>query len=262
MGKIKRCVIVGGGNSIQEGIEKGLWKKLENEVTFGVNEAFKFFHPTAITFVDWTFYKCRWEHMLNYPLVIGKFDPAIGFWYRGKGGHKYQKCPKEDTLEMIKGSGKYFGKESIKKGIYSGVLAGLFTTTLAIGLGFDEIYLLGFDMDQKDGKTHFYQNMNDVGDFIGENNEHRTGVGFNVSGDFNTGVFNNNDDYIQKFWTPYLEDSDIKIYNVSMSSRIRTFEKIDYDNFFKRIENNEKIDQAQIREEIRNKIKEQRDSDI
>jgi len=47
---MKRCVIVGAGNSIAEGVEKGLWDKLKNETTFGINEAFQFFDPTAITF--------------------------------------------------------------------------------------------------------------------------------------------------------------------------------------------------------------------
>ena len=259
---MKRCVIIGGGNSIQEGIDKGLWDKLKNEVTFGCNEAFKFFSPTAITFVDWTFYKCRYKHIHNYPLVIGKHNPAIGFWYRGKGGTKYQKCSEGATLEMIQGSGKYFGKDSLKKGVYSGVLCGLFTTTLAIALGYDEIYLLGFDFGQKNGKTHFYQNMNDVGQFIDENNQERTGVGYNIRGGFNTGVFNNTDEYIQQFWTPYLEETDVKIYNVSMNSRIKTFDKITYDSFFERINDGQRIEQDKIRKEIRIEIQEQRDSNI
>ncbi|MCK9542964.1 MAG: hypothetical protein M0R03_13135 [Novosphingobium sp.] len=256
MDQVKKCVILGAGQSMQEGIEKGLWTKLDNIATFGINEAFQFFNPTLITFVDWTFYRDRFDKIKNYPLVIGINNPAIGFWYTDRKRGSYQKCAKGDTLVMVNGSSEYFGKESLKKGCYTGVLAGLFTTTLAMALGYNEIYLLGCDMGQKDGKTHFYQNNNKgIGNFTDENNVERTGVGFNVCGHFSTGVYNNTDAYIQDFWKPYLTDTDVKIYNVSMNSRIDTFEKITYDEFFKNIENEEKLDQNKVREQIRIKIK-------
>lgn len=256
---MKKCVILGAGNSMNDGINKGLWTKLDNIVTFGINESFQFFNSTLLTFVDWTFYRDRFDKVKDFPLVVTLDNPAIGYWYTDRQKGRYQKCPIADSLVKVKGSSVYFGKESLKKGVYTGVLGGLFATTLAIALGFDEIYLLGFDFSQTNGKTHFYQNNTEgIGQFKDENNVERSGVGFNKFGQFATGVFNNSDKYIQDFWKPYLEEKDVKIYNVSMNSRINTFEKITYDKFFERIKNEDPIHQEKNREEIRNKIQKER----
>ena len=40
---MKQIIIVGGGTSIKEGISKGLWSKLDNKYTFGLNYSYKYF---------------------------------------------------------------------------------------------------------------------------------------------------------------------------------------------------------------------------
>ena len=248
---------------MKEGIHKNLWSKLQNKITFGINESFQFISPTAITFVDWTFYRDRFDLIKDFPLVIGKHDGKIGYWYTDKQKGHYQKCPKSDSLIMIPAHSEYYGKESLKKGVYNGILAGMFTLTLAIALGFTEIFLLGFDMTDVNGLTHFYQNNDKgIGQFCDEDNTERTGVGYNNNGLFNTGVFNNDEKYIQQFWKPYLQEKDVKIYNVSMNSRINTFEKITYDSFFERIQNEKEVNKNSIREKIRNTIKNAQNNSI
>ena len=140
-----RCLIIGSGNSISEGLQKGLFTEIKEECAFVINWGYHDFPATVNTFVDHEFYQQEKNNIDPLGLIIGRFDPKIG--------------KVEDNTILLNGSGYYFGKKSIEKNaIYSGALSGLFTLTLAISLGFREIMLLGYDFCSINGLTHYYQN--------------------------------------------------------------------------------------------------------
>lgn len=221
---MKQLVIIGGGTSIKEGISKDLWKKMRNRFTFGLNYSFKYFpNPTAQLFVDDKFYIDEKQKMKNLSLIIGK-------------KHKITKMP--NTI-MLQCKSKYI--RNLKDGIYKSTLVGLFALSLGIYiLEEGEIYLLGFDYSaqgkDKDGRdcTHFYQ-----GDIkhrgIGKTNYYTA----DKRADRDFGVYKN--------------EKKVKIYNISLNSKINIFPKISYDKFFSLL-NNEQCNQNKLRQYIKEKL--------
>ena len=231
----KQLVIIGGGSSLSEGISKGLWKKLENKFTFGLNYSFNHFIPTAQIYVDKDFYEKQIKNGLQkLPLVIGKY-------------HKDNKKIQTPNTITIKAISNY--NRNIKHGIYKSSLVGLYALTLGIYLldrmeGDDkEIFLLGYDYSSqgKDKKgrenTHYYQEDPKL--------QHRG------CGKINYYVTKNR---AQKDFAPYKEIKDIKIYNVSMNSHIPTFPKITYIQFFSMLTTRPQ-NQVQLRTWIRTQLK-------
>ena len=236
MNSSNRLIIVGGGNSISEGIEKGLWNKIAKEYTFGINSAINFYEPTIPIFCDWYFYKDNKEALDKYYLVIGKFDGKIG------NTPKYQ-CQKGDNLVMLKPHKNYHGAQSWEKGFYSPILTGCFALTVGIALGFKEIYLLGYDFTELKGKTHFYQNdsLNNqqIGKIIDKNGQMRCGIGKDDRGKYRTGCYNKAPEIYFNEYKKVKEN--INIYNVSIGSKISTFPKISYTQFFKVLEEEPRV---------------------
>jgi len=241
-----RCIILGSGNSISQGISLGLSNYIENNVTFGINESIKFFDTTAVTFMDWCAYRDRFELYSQHPLTIGCFDNHIGNHIEGA-----TPCPKHDSLILLHWSGKW-NDNPLKNGLYAANLCGGFTLSLAIALGFTEIYLLGFDMVEINGRTHYYQGIEGAGIYNDFEGKSRTGVGKNEKGEYNSSLYNNSDKEINANWDIFQKVfATVKIVNVSPKSRITTFPKMDYPTFFKTIGCNSKINHFRIQEEIR-----------
>ena len=140
-----RCLIVASGNSLSEGLES-LKPFLEKEVSFIINFNHHYMKGTVNTFCDDEYYVQEKPFLDNVGLVIGKNNIKFG-----------KTLPVGDNLILLEAAGRYFGSKSWEKGFYSGALTGLFTLTLAIALGFKEIFLLGYDFSAIGGKTHFYQ---------------------------------------------------------------------------------------------------------
>jgi len=244
----KRCIIIGSGNSLTEGFEKNLPKLLQNEIVFTINEEFRFFKSTLTTFVDWTFYKCRYNLLKYHPMVVGRWDHHIK--------NKEYCCEILPQLILLPSCSKYLGQDSWKKGFYTGKLSGLFTLTFAIALGFEKIFLLGFDCKSINGKTHHYEGISGFGQFVEENGKPRNRMG-KKNGIYNTGIFNKKKkDFNQDIWDNYKPELEkIQIYNVSSDSIIDTFPKITYDDFIVKIkENSSNINQDLIRKEIKKHI--------
>lgn len=345
----KRAIICASGNSIQEGLDKGLLSILENECSFIINFNHHYMKGTVNVCCDWEFYSQEKPYLDKLGLVVAKLDQQL--IARNIVGNNTILCTP---------SGYYHGKASIKKGIYSGALTGLFNLTLAIALEFEEIYLLGYDFCEINGKTHFFQdNKEGIGIVRKEAGEpgqfmNTTGIGREPSDPtlYKTGCYNDkperlynvyhptefleinlneNDwkamlvdiqtnkkkvfnifleqylseeewrfikkisqsqkerqDYIdyheyKKFviiainkmikdfginkvsniFHPYLREFHdlkkelqyIKIYNVSPQSKIETFPKLTYDEFFEKLKNNPiKIDQEKARQTIKKEI--------
>lgn len=222
---LNQLIIIGGGASIKEGLAYNLWNKIKNRFTIGCNFAYHFSEFTILTYVDSSFYNKNIEDLGKIPLIIGQ------------GKKLDEKLNNTLTIPCISNYNR-----DLKKGIYKSSLVGIYSLSLGINL-LDEgiIFLLGFDygaqeIDKKNRPlSHFYQNEI----------EHR-GIGkikwYAMEGraDKDFGIYKN--------------ESKIKIYNVSPLSKINTFEKIDYNTFFKLLDNNQ-YDQNTLRSYIKEKLK-------
>ena len=263
-----RAIVLGAGASMREGLwdkpisEMPLWSAIKSECTFGTNSIFEFYTPTVLTFVDYWFHSSHKKRLDKLPLIIGADHP------------NKKKAPKGDNLTLLPTSGTtYYGRNSFERvlketengrrkvmraGIYNSQLAGIFTLTLAIALGFKEIYLLGFDFGGK-GKTHFYQEDDISKQVVGVNVKDKkkvSGIGRDEDGNYKTSCYSNDDPRI--YFDAYKEETKrVHIYNVGLKSRINTFEKIDYPTFYRHLENNpEPILHARMRNDIRDFIEE------
>jgi hypothetical protein len=135
----------------------------------------------------------------------------------------------------------------IKKGIYKASLVGIFALTLSIYLLEEgEIFLLGYDFGGKNTdrdkrgriNTHFYQST-EKGSL-----QHR---GFGKV-NYYRGCKRGHHDF-----GCFRDLERIKIYNVGLESKLEEFDKIDYKEFYNKL-NDEKINQDKIRENIRKKL--------
>jgi len=227
MNKPNELIIVGGGASIPNDHNIGLWKFLSTRFTIGCNYAYKFYTPTIECWCDKEFYKEEKENMTHLPLIIGKEHEGLN--------------PTPNTIMLKTQDCGYY--RDIIHGVYKSSLTGIFALTLAIYLlDIGTIYLLGYDFSEKrtsdftkqfktvherlavgekDEKgrevTHFYQNDKDI--------NHR-GVG-KIS-------YYNTEWRVKKDFDIYKDEKKVKIYNVSQSSRIEAFETITYAEFFQK----------------------------
>lgn len=227
MNNPKQCILVGGGSSLEEGIEKGLWEKLNGKFTIGLNFSYNFFSSTINTYVDSSFYNANLEDIKKMPLIIGQ------------GRNLKNKQP--NTI-IIPSNSVY--NRDLKGGCHSAKLCGIYSLSLGIYL-LDEgdLFLLGYDLgaikkeldDKKRKITHWYQGKKD----------HR-GVG-KVS-------YYEAKDRGEKDFGCFRQEKKIRIFNVSPLSKINVFPKLSYDEFFQKLDK-EIYNQEDLRTFIREKLK-------
>ena len=131
--------MIGGGASLKNFD----FSRLKNEITIGINYAFKFFDPTYLIWCDERVYNQNKEEIDRLKSI--KYAPS--WWI---GGH----------WQDVKGfqiTTIFYGKEGLVKGLFGGKpeacwMTGTLAISLASALGYSPIYLLGFDGD----KTHFH----------------------------------------------------------------------------------------------------------
>jgi hypothetical protein len=217
-------IIIGGGVSIKKEIENGLWQRLQNQFTLGLNYSFKYFDSTFQTYVDDTFLKDEYNNLISLPLLVGT---------------KSKLLKESENIITLDSSSKY--DSTLKTGVYKKMLCGLFALSVAVYLKPKNIFLLGFDncsitnnIINKRIETHFYQN----------NLVHRgTGkVGYYS--------YENRADIDFK---PFEKQKNI--YNISLNSKINTFPKIGYSIFYQMLDNKVQ-NQNKLREEVKTKLKE------
>ena len=249
--KPSQLFIIGGGPSLNEGIEKGLWKKLENKFTINMNFGYMYFNGTILTFVDSEFYngyqgkkRIKWkdkeerrlEHIENIkkmPFMVGQDIEDI--------------TEVRSNTILLKTGPTYYGRKSIHyNSMYKANLCGLFSLTLGICLlDVGEIYLLGFDsgpiawIDKNTPYTHFCQKYPDA-------IKHR---GFKQISYYQ-------DRHEERDFGVYKDDPKIKIYNVSLASNIpdTVFPKITYETMFSLINSEENYSQDALRLSLRDDI--------
>ena len=265
MDNSKPIIIGGSGNSIpflnsrynHNGFKNGLDLELEEIIksnySIGLNYFYKYGCETTFSCSgDWQFYMDNLEDLKNIPMIIASEDPQL---------QNNKKSRIHDNTILLKHSGKYFGKESLKQGVYSRQLIGLFSLSLAIALGFKEIYLLGYDCCEINGQTHFYEGVVDLNEHSkvyvnGQLKDKRykfRGVGKNNKTEYKTSTYNHKDMINKKWFKPFTEEKDVKIYNVSSDSVIKLFPKLSYYEFYMRIKNNH-VYQPEARQEIKDFI--------
>lgn len=154
----KPCFIVGGGPSLKDFD----WQLLKGRRTIGVNRAFEKFDPTIIFSMDTRF--------LNW-MVQGEYARSMA---DGAAMHeKFKKSraykvwlatytlslPKEFFIVKVRINYDYGIKAFTYKmtdGIGHGNNSGYAALNLAVCLGADPIYLLGFDCKHENGRSHWH----------------------------------------------------------------------------------------------------------
>jgi len=145
----QRCFIIGGGESLKNFD----FSKLKNELVIGVNLAFKKIDCQINFAMDYNLY----EWIINGKLgatTKKKFEDYEGYpvWL-DTVGYNYPK-----NIFVLPGSTEFGLSSSLSKGIVTCTNSGFGALNLAICLGADPIYLLGFDMKGKDGKQVHWHN--------------------------------------------------------------------------------------------------------
>jgi hypothetical protein len=204
-------IIIGGGASVSEGIELGLWEHIKGQEVWSLNYAFKSmpYLPTKQLWVDTTFFRNNTLALENLAKQgvechVKKNDKYV--FLNNLIQHETTRKPEEKDKTYIGGLG----------------FCGMFALSLAVKGQYKRIFLLGYDFgtpNQGDTNTHFYQGKVD---YIS------TGVGRPQV-------------YLNTFTTPKKDVKefdlykDYPVYNVSMRSHISSFPKITYEEFFKLI---------------------------
>jgi hypothetical protein len=237
-----QLIIIGSGYSLKEGIKMGLWNTLRDRFTLGINFIYRDFIPTSLCCIDNTFYQEGCTNFLpeqkeihkntikSLPLIINRYKKNVPIFPNTIG---------------IKHSSTYC--RDLSCGCYNDVLAGLFTLSLGIYLlDVGEIYLLGYDFGPSEGK-----------DSQGRALTHYNQEEFTHRGTGRTEWYLN--PLKEKFkhevlFAPYETETKVKIYNVSLNSRIQTFPKISYQEFFRRL-SPETYNQNNLHQYIKEKLK-------
>ncbi len=245
MNKPNQLVLIGGGTSVKEGISKGLWNKLNNRFTIGCNYSFNWFISTFQTYVDGNeqkdFYYKERNNMKDLPLIIGN----------------KLKIPLLPNTIGISGATTYH--RDLLHGVYKVSLSGIYALSLAIWLlDIGEIFILGMDYGElrKKDFEKFATSPQELGELTVKDEKGRAMTHWYQGKLEHRGIGQvshfNSKGRVDKDYSIYEKEEKIKIYNVSLVSKIKQFEKISYDEFFKKLDNN-KYDQTELRQWIRKK---------
>jgi len=147
--KDQRCFIVGGGESL-----KGFdFSKLKGELVIGVNRAYEAIDCTINFAMDHTLYEWITKGELG-PNAKEKFEDFKGFTvWLDSAGYNYPK-----GIFILNKSGSRNISYSMKKGLGGESNSGFGALNLAVCLGANPIYLLGFDMKGSNGKASWWHN--------------------------------------------------------------------------------------------------------
>lgn len=217
---MKTAILIGAGTSINEGIELGLWDKIKGLDIWSLNYAFKImpYCPSRELWVDISFYRNNIQELNNL------YNNGVKCYT--KQSHHYTHIP-----EIIRYNATRDPKKIDDKTLFIGRmgLVGFFALSLAVKEQYNTIFCLGYDFGcttYEDRYTHFYQNKIKV---------ESTGIG-------NISVYrqlNGNVKPEVKDFEVFLQ-SKSKIYNVSLFSNINCYDKLSYEEFFTKINQNDK----------------------
>lgn len=244
----KRITIIGGGSSVRQNqwdnpvASLPLWNLLKDEATISINYVFRYLEPTIACFHDETFYRSNLNELSKVPLIIGAYARNV-------------EAVLMPNTYLVKIRSDW-APNQWETAFYGSNLCGVLALSLAINLGYTEIYLLGYDFcSDKDGRTHFYQDEVDLSERDCNHQPKYRGIGFRDDGNGNkiykcTNYQNNPD----KYFKPFENYKDISITLVG-ESKINTFPKMDYNNYFEQLKKYpQAINQSYTRDEIETNI--------
>lgn len=147
--KDQRCFIIGGGESLKEFD----FSKLKNELVIGVNRAYEMMDCTINYAMDNNLYRWITGGKLGQE-AKNKFEDFKGIpvWL-DSAGYDYPK-----GIFILNKSDGHKNSYAMKDGLKSGTNAGFGALNLAVCLGANPIYLLGFDMKGKEGEAGWWHN--------------------------------------------------------------------------------------------------------
>ena len=235
--KIKNCIIIGGGNSINIGLSLNLKEKIKDKFILLTNYSYKHFDGTALCFFDKNFYVP--DYAKNY---VNNEVPRHPDIY-----NELKKLPLIIGLQKNNGIEEFLHPNTYlikcpKKELKNPYLTGVFALAIAEKIGFEQCFLCGFDWSRqpipKDktkynsyngGDIHYYKDIKHKGTkYTGFYDRHNPNNHF-------------------KFF-----DSS-KIFNVSLNSNIQNFKKISYQEMFKLL-SKETYNQEKLRKLIKEVI--------
>lgn len=232
------CIIIGGGTSISEGISLGLKEKIKNKFVIACNYAYKYFEHTFLCFQDKNFYVP--DYAKNYVNKNVKRHPDI-----------YAELKQESLIIGINNNGidEFKLNNTIlldKK--YRKNLTGIFALEILNLLNFQgNVYLLGFDWTRRTDytiKNIDYNPNSDLNIHYYNDIKHK-GSGY-------VGYYENHNP--DKEFNKYIQNKNLKIYNISLDSNIKCFEKIDYNQLFTQL-SIKQTNQLELRKYISTKLK-------
>jgi len=148
--KGERCFIIGGGASLKSFD----FSKLEGEKIIAINKSF-----VDVPFADMVF---AVDRQFQDWILKGaeNMEQAQKLWPDFKGYKVWLKIPGEiykNGIEFVDLAGHEGISTSLEEGIHDGANSGYAAINLAIALGANPIYLLGYDMKHdKDGDSHYH----------------------------------------------------------------------------------------------------------
>lgn len=148
----KRCFVLGGGESLR-GFD---FHKLDKEITLGINRTFEYYHSTLNYMMDYRFLEMIKGGEMNAYLNKDVYKAWLEYT-----GLKVILCPitplrMEPNLYLVHRLDSKMVTLSVNEGIYGGNNSGFGGMMLAIALGANPIYLMGFDMQCKTA-THWHE---------------------------------------------------------------------------------------------------------
>jgi len=145
--KGQRCFIIGGGSSLKDFD----FSKLKNELTIGINRAYEKIDCTINFAMDKRFFNWLYQGRLGEE-AKERWDKYRGYkvWINAYG-YKYP-----EDIFMVPSIGNDGFSWSLKDGLSTGNNSGYGALNLAVCLGANPIYLLGYDMKGKNGKQSWW----------------------------------------------------------------------------------------------------------
>jgi len=181
----KRAILIGGGASIPDDFN---WDILKNEFTIGINYIIKIITPTVLIFDNKELYK-------KLKVILSETEAIL-----------ISPNYKDEKVIKLPASQINYGKRSLEmRKIYCGTLTGIYALTIARCLPFEEIYLMGYDLNRTDGMVHYKKLKHPMESMAPYHQSHRFRVFKNVK----------------------------NIFNVSPNSAINVFPKLDYQSFYR-----------------------------
>ena len=145
--KGQRCFIIGGGFSLN----RFDYSLLKDDLTIGINRAFEKFNPTISFFSDTRFW--GW-------LEQGHFGEGTKEKFKSqkiKVAFNYIDFPYPDGVLKVNEYQNDYISFDLNNGIMLGDNSGFAALNLAICLGANPIYLLGFDMKNINGRANWHE---------------------------------------------------------------------------------------------------------